>query len=217
MMTTDTKTKIAFVEDNTVFYQALKLLLFESQKFDVVGMFSNAESLIRDFPYINPEIVLMDINLPGMTGVEAVSHIKKEFPNAKQIILTVLEDDENVFNSLKAGADGYLLKRNSLERLEENIMMIKDGGAPISPSIATKIINYFKTQELENESSEINNLSVRELEVLVLISNGLLNKEIANQLFLSIDAIKKIAQNIYLKLQVRNRGEAIRKYLDQKK
>lgn len=217
MITSNTKTKIAFVEDNTVFYQALKLLLFESQKFDVVGMFSNAESLIKDFPYINPEIILMDINLPGMTGVEAVSAIKKEFPNTKQIILTVLEDDENVFNSLKAGADGYLLKRNSLEKLEENIMMIKDGGAPISPSIATKIINYFKTDSQDNASSEINSLSTRELEVLVLISNGLLNKEIANQLFLSIDAIKKIAQNIYAKLQVRNRSEAIRKYLDQKK
>lgn len=205
-MTTHTKTKIAFVEDNTIFYKALKLLLFESEKFDVVGMFSNAESLIKDFPYINPEIILMDINLPGMTGVEAVSIIKKEFPNAKQIILTVLEDDENVFNSLKAGADGYLLKRNSLEKLEENIMMIKDGGAPISPSIASKIINYFQTQENDNLSSEINNLSVRELEVLVLISNGHLNKEIADKLFLSIDAIKKIAQNIYEKLQVRNRG-----------
>ena len=109
------KIKIAFVEDNNLFYQSLKLLLLESEEFDIVGMFSNAESLIKDFPYINPEIVLMDLNLPGMSGVETVSIIKKDFPETKLIILTVLEDDDNIFNSLKAGADGYLLKKDSLE------------------------------------------------------------------------------------------------------
>ena len=135
------KIKIAFVEDNNLFYQSLKLLLLESEEFDIVGMFSNAESLIKDFPYINPEIVLMDLNLPGMSGVEAVSIIKKDFPETKLIILTVLEDDDNIFNSLKAGADGYLLKKDSLEKLTENILLIREGGAPITPSIAKKIID----------------------------------------------------------------------------
>lgn len=211
------KIKIAFVEDNNLFYQSLKLLLLESEEFDIVGMFSNAESLIKDFPYILPEIVLMDINLPGMSGVEAVSIIKKKYPETKLIILTVLEDDDNVFNSLKAGADGYLLKKDSLEKLTENILLIREGGAPITHSIAKKIIDYFKTDDFGNSTSEINMLTSRELEVLNHISHGLLNKEIADKLFLSIDAIKKIAQSIYEKLQVRNRGEAIKKYLDQKK
>ena len=91
--------KIAFIEDNNLFYQALKLLLFESKEFDIVGMFSNAESLIKDFPYINPEIVLIDINLPGISGVEAVSILKRDYPETKLIILTVLEDDDHIRNS----------------------------------------------------------------------------------------------------------------------
>lgn len=211
------KIKIAFVEDNNLFYQSLKLLLLESEEFDIVGMFSNAESLIKDFPYILPEIVLMDINLPGMSGVEAVSVIKKDYPETKLIILTVLEDDDNVFNSLKAGADGYLLKKDSLEKITEKILLIKEGGAPITSSIAKKIIDYFKSENDRNNYLEINTLTPRELEVLNHISNGLLNKEIADKLFLSIDAIKKIAQSIYEKLQVRNRSEAIKKYLNNKK
>ena len=211
------KIKIAFVEDNNLFYQSLKLLLLESEEFDIVGMFSNAESLIKDFPYILPEIVLMDINLPGISGVEAVSVIKKDYPETKLIILTVLEDDDNVFNSLKAGADGYLLKKDSLEKITEKILLIKEGGAPITSSIAKKIIDYFKSENDRNNALEINTLTPRESEVLNHISNGLLNKEIADKLFLSIDAIKKIAQSIYEKLQVRNRSEAIRKYLNNKK
>jgi len=209
--------KIAFIEDNNLFYQALKLLLFESKEFDIVGMFSNAESLIKDFPYINPEIVLIDINLPGISGVEAVSILKRDYPETKLIILTVLEDDDHIFNSLKAGADGYLLKKDSLEKLAENIMVIQDDGAPITPSIAKKIIQYFRTENAGTIETEISTLSPRELEILNHISNGLLNKEIADRLFLSIDAIKKIVQSIYEKLHVRNRGEAIKKFLDQRK
>jgi NarL family two-component system response regulator LiaR len=209
--------KIAFIEDNNLFYQALKLLLFESKEFDIVGMFSNAESLIKDFPYINPEIVLIDINLPGISGVEAVSILKRDYPETKLIILTVLEDDDHIFNSLKAGADGYLLKKDSLEKLAENIMVIQDDGAPITPSIAKKIIHYFRTENAGTGDPDISTLSPRELEILNHISNGLLNKEIADRLFLSIDAIKKIVQSIYEKLHVRNRGEAIKKFLDQRK
>ena len=209
------KIKIAFIEDNHLFYQALKLLLLDSNKFDIVGMFSNAESLIKDFPYINPEIVLIDINLPGMSGIEAISVIKKNYPETKLIILTVLEDDENIFNSLKAGADGYLLKKDSLEKLSDNIMLIQSGGAPITPSIAKNIIDYFKNAS--EETLEIDSLNQREMAVLTYISDGLLNKEIAEKLFLSIDTVKKITQSTYQKLQVRNRSEAIKKYLNQKK
>ncbi len=212
------KISIAFIEDNHVFYQALKLLLIESKNFDLVGMFSNAESFIKDFPYIKPEIVLMDINLPGISGIEAVEKIKVEHPEVKIIILTVHDDDENIFNSLKAGADGYLLKKNALETLEESILLIKDGGSPITPVIANKIINYFKLKE-ENEitNDELSSLNIREIQVLNYISEGLLNKEIAEKIFLSVDSIKKITQAIYEKLQVRNRSEAIKKFLNQKK
>lgn len=209
------KISIAFIEDNQVFYQALKLLLIESINFDLVGMFSNAESFIQDYPFIKPEIILMDINLPGISGIEAVEKMKKEHPETKIIILTVHDDDENIFNSLKAGADGYLLKKNALEKLEESILLIKEGGSPITPSIAHKIINFFKTKEPEDMADDFSNLNTREIKVLNLISKGLLNKEIAQQLCLSIDSIKKITQNIYEKLQVRNRSEAINKFLNQ--
>lgn len=211
------KTSIAFIEDNQIFYQALKLLLLESKHFDLVGMFSNAESFIKDYPFIKPEIVLMDINLPGISGIEAVERMKTEFPEIKIIMLTVHDDDENIFNSLKAGADGYLLKKNALESLEESILLIKDGGSPITPIIANKIINFFKTKETETINDELSNLTSREINVLNYIAEGFLNKEIADKLFLSVDSIKKITQSIYEKLQVRNRSEAIKKYLNQKK
>jgi DNA-binding NarL/FixJ family response regulator len=211
------KTSIAFIEDNQIFYQALKLLLLESKNFDLVGMFSNAESFIKDYPFIKPEIVLMDINLPGISGIEAVERMKTEFPEIKIIMLTVHDDDENIFNSLKAGADGYLLKKNALESLEESILLIKDGGSPITPIIANKIINFFKTKETETINDELSNLTSREINVLNYIAEGFLNKEIADKLFLSVDSIKKITQSIYEKLQVRNRSEAIKKYLNQKK
>ena len=211
------KTSIAFIEDNQIFYQALKLLLLESKNFDLVGMFSNAESFIKDYPFIKPEIVLMDINLPGISGIEAVERMKSEFPEIKIIMLTVHDDDENIFNSLKAGADGYLLKKNALESLEESILLIKDGGSPITPIIANKIINFFKTKETETINDELSNLTSREINVLNYIAEGFLNKEIADKLFLSVDSIKKITQSIYEKLQVRNRSEAIKKYLNQKK
>ena len=211
------KTSIAFIEDNQIFYQALKLLLLESKNFDLVGMFSNAESFIKDYPFIKPEIVLMDINLPGISGIEAVERMKTEFPEIKIIMLTVHDDDENIFNSMKAGADGYLLKKNALESLEESILLIKDGGSPITPIIANKIINFFKTKETETINDELSNLTSREINVLNYIAEGFLNKEIADKLFLSVDSIKKITQSIYEKLQVRNRSEAIKKYLNQKK
>ena len=211
------KTSIAFIEDNQIFYQALKLLLLESKNFDLVGMFSNAESFIKDYPFIKPEIVLMDINLPGISGIEAVERMKTEFPEIKIIMLTVHDDDDNIFNSLKAGADGYLLKKNALESLEESILLIKDGGSPITPIIANKIINFFKTKETETINDELSNLTSREINVLNYIAEGFLNKEIADKLFLSVDSIKKITQSIYEKLQVRNRSEAIKKYLNQKK
>ena len=135
-------------------------------------------------------------------------------------IIALVEDKNNVFfcQFIKWLWNLYLLKKNALETLEESILLIKDGGSPITPIIANKIINYFKLKE-ENEiaNDEISNLNSREIQVLNYISEGLLNKEIAEKIFLSVDSIKKITQAIYEKLQVRNRSEAIKKFLNQKK
>ena len=205
-------TKIAFVEDNQVFYQAIKILILEDEQFDLVGMFSNAESFLNDVSFIKPEIVLMDIDLPGMSGIEAIAHVKANYPATKIIVLTVHDSEENIFNSLKAGADGYLLKKNSLENLSESINIILEGGAPLTPAIARKIVVHF--QKEQTYAGEISRLTIREKEVLSHISDGLLNKEIADKMFISIDAIKKHAQSIYAKIQVRNRSEAMKKYLE---
>ncbi|MCZ4242417.1 response regulator [Pedobacter punctiformis] len=204
--------KIAFIEDNQVFYHAIKILILENEQFDLVGMFSNAESFLKDFEFIKPEIVLMDIDLPGMSGIEAIASVKANYPDTKIIVLTVHDGEENIINSLKAGADGYLLKKSSLENLSESINVILNGGAPITPAIAHKIVLHF--QKEQSHAGDMNNLTSREKEVLSYISEGLLNKEIAEKMFISIDAIKKHAQSIYAKIQVRNRAEAMKKYLN---
>lgn len=204
--------KVAFVEDNPVFYQTLKLKLSQNSNADLVGSFSSAEGLLGELPFIKPEMILIDLELPKISGIEAISKIKEFDSNIRVIVLTVFDDEKTIFKSLKAGADGYLLKKDSATFIDDKLIYINKDEAAISPSIALKVINYFKTKK--QNVPEINELNERELQVLEFIAKGYLNKEIADKLFLSIDSIKKIAQNIYHKLYVRNRSEAIKKYLD---
>ncbi len=204
--------KVAFVEDNPVFYQTLKLKLSQNSKVDLVGSFSSAEGLLGELPFILPEMILIDLELPKISGIEAIIKIKEFDSSIRVIVLTVFDDEKTIFKSLKAGADGYLLKKDSAAFIDDKIMYIDKDEAAISPSIALKVINYFRTKK--QNVPEINELNERELQVLEFIAKGYLNKEIADKLFLSIDSIKKIAQNIYQKLYVRNRSEAIKKYLD---
>lgn len=204
--------KVAFVEDNPVFFQTLKIKLIQNERVNLVGAFSTAEALLSELNYINPEVVLMDLDLPKISGVEAIFKIKQFNSRIRVIVLTVYDDEQTVFNSLKAGADGYLLKKDSSSFIEDRLLFIDKKEAVISPSIAYKVISYFRNKK--QSVPEINELNERELQVLEFIAKGYLNKEIADKLYLSIDSIKKIAQNIYQKLYVRNRSEAVKKYLD---
>lgn len=204
--------KVAFVEDNPVFFQTLKIKLAQNERVDLVGAFSTAEALLSELNYINPEVVLMDLDLPKISGVEAIFKIKQFDSRIRVIVLTVYDDEQTVFNSLKAGADGYLLKKDSSSFIEDRLLFIDKNEAAISPSIAYKVISYFRNKK--QSVPEINELNERELQVLEFIAKGYLNKEIADKLYLSIDSIKKIAQNVYQKLYVRNRSEAVKKYLD---
>jgi len=206
------KIKVAFVEDNPVFYQTLKVKLSQNDKVDLVGSFSSGEGLLGELGFINPEMILIDLDLPKISGIETIAKIKEYDADIRVIVLTVFEDEKTIFKSLKAGADGYLLKKDSAAFIDDKILYINKDEAAISPSIALKVINYFKTKK--QNVPEINELNERELQVLEFIAKGHLNKEIADKLFLSIDSIKKIAQTIYQKLYVRNRSEAIKKYLD---
>lgn len=209
--------KVVFVEDNLVFHKGLKLVLQNSTEIDLVGMYSTAESLINDFDFISPDVVIMDIDLPGMNGIEAISILKKKYFNTKFLVLTVHEN-ENLIQALKSGADGYLVKKNSFDYLEQEIITLYKGGFPITPNILDEFKNYFQNNSNQRaaKSKILDQLSEKEQHVLELISEGYLNKEIADKINLSLDSVKKITQQLYEKLEVRNRSEAVNKYLSYK-
>lgn len=202
--------KICIVEDNPITSAAISETINSTAGYELAGIYSNAEDYIDDFVFIKPDITLMDIDLPGISGIEAISKIKCSYPVTKIIILTNHDEKESLFNALKAGADGYLLKKDSLEKLANALRDIENGGAVISPPIAKKIIAYFKAPA---QDDSLKDLSGKELSILKYIVDGLLYKEIAANMNLSIDSIKKYASSIYAKMHVHTRSEAIKKYL----
>lgn len=201
---------ICIVDDQPILLQTLQNIVNNAQDMACVGSFSNAEDFIASFDELQPDITLMDLDLPGISGIEAILTIKSRVPAAKFLVLTIFNNDEKVFDAIKAGAGGYLLKKYSYDFLIENIVELNAGGAPLSPEIAKKMINYFQRA---NTHSSCDNLTDKEKRVLELIVDGFLYKEIAAQLSVTIDTIKKHASSIYEKLHVRTRSEAIKKYL----
>jgi len=200
---------VCIVEDREIMRQAIEEIILASKELQCIGSFTCAEPLIREFEDLQPDITLMDLDLPGMSGIDAIFHIKTGHPKAKFLVLTVYNDDEKVFKAIKAGAGGYLLKKYFFDHLIENIIELSNNGAPMSPEIARKVISYFQRDEQLNLSE----LTEKEKVVLGQIVEGYLYKEIASKLNVGIDAIKKHAHSIYEKLHVRNRSEVVRKYL----
>lgn len=201
--------KVCFVEDSPSGFNALRILLEESPLIEIAGMFSTGEALISEYAFLMPDIVLIDLGLPGISGIEVIYTIKAEFPESKFLVLTVQEDEENIFKALKAGAGGYLLKSRSLENIPAEIILFNEGGAPVTPVIAAKIIQFFRKAHGPDLFSK---LTDREKSILQLIVDGYLYKEIADMKSVTIDGIKKHVSRIYEKLQVRTRSEAIKKY-----
>lgn len=201
---------ICIVDDQKLILDTIASIIEQSSDIDVLATFSNGEAFIEEYNSYKPDLTLIDIDLPGMSGIEAIFTIKSSYPRAKFLVLTVYNDDEKVFKALKAGAGGYLLKKDSFDYLVENIRGINEGGAPMSPEIAKKVIEYFRN---DNSSVILNKLTEKEKVVLQMLVDGFLYKEIADKLNVTIDAIKKHTHNIYEKLQVRTRSEAIKKYL----
>lgn len=201
---------VCIVEDQKIFRQAIEDIIQASDRMACIGAFASAEELIARFDELQPDITLMDIDLPGISGIDAIFSIKSTHPSARFLVLTVFKDDEKVFKALKAGAGGYLLKKSSFDQLIEKIAELYHNGAPMSPEIARKVIDYFQHAR---EDQRLSGLTEKEKKVLSLIVEGFLYKEIAAKLDVTIDAIKKHAHNIYEKLQVRNRSEVVRKYL----
>jgi DNA-binding NarL/FixJ family response regulator len=207
---------VCIVDDNKDIRSALEQIVIMSEGYRLLASFSSAEEAIEKIPSLHPQVVLMDINLGGMSGIECVRHLKPLFPDILYMMCTVYEEDEKIFEALSAGASGYILKKTAPGKLLEAIKELHEGGAPMSSQIARKVVAAFRGKPLgegpsmEDESIKI--LSNREKEILEHLSKGMLYKEIANSLFISPETVRKHVYHIYEKLHVNNRVEAVNKY-----
>jgi DNA-binding NarL/FixJ family response regulator len=184
-------------------------LISQSEKFSLIGSFQNAELAEKEIPLQPPDIAIMDINLPGISGIECIYRIKDKCKNTQFMMFTIYEDDEKVFEALKAGAHGYLLKKTPREKLLEALEELHNGGSPMSTNIARKVIEIFEKKNRPAE--ELNVLTNKEKQILELLAKGYLYKEIADQLHLTRNTIKQHIHHIYEKLHVQNRTEALNK------
>ncbi len=203
-------TKIAIVEDSKTTREGLERIVSLSPDYRCVCACTTAEDALRLLPQHQPEIVLMDIQLPGMSGIECVSRLKELLPDVQVIMLTVYADPDRILSAIRAGASGYLLKRSTSERLFEAIREVQAGGAPMSGAIARKVFGYFQDQQ--SPRTEAEKLSTREREILELIIAGLSNKEIAGRLSVSVLTLRWHLKQIYKKLHVHSRVEVVLKF-----
>jgi DNA-binding NarL/FixJ family response regulator len=202
---------VSIVEDNEQLRGTLARVISRAEGFRCLSQYGDAESALEGLPKEPPEVVLMDINLPGMNGVECVRRLKPLIPQIQIVMLTVYEDTENIFNALTAGAAGYLLKRTKSAELLEAIREVHRGGSPMTTHIARKVTQSFQRSGPSTQPTE--NLSEREQEVLDCLSQGLIYKEIAEKLGISYETVHTYIRRIYEKLQVRTRTEAVAKFL----
>jgi len=202
---------ISLVEDNHQLRGTLARLLDCAEGFSCVSQYANAEDALAGLPKDKPDVVLMDINLPGMNGVECVRRLKQIAPEIAAVMLTAYEDTENIFNALAAGATGYLLKRAPRAELLDAIREVRRGGSPMTTHIARKVVQSFQRENVSTQSGEA--LSTREQEVLDHLSQGFLYKEIAEKMGISYETVHTYIRRIYEKLQVRTRTEAVAKFL----
>jgi DNA-binding NarL/FixJ family response regulator len=199
---------ICIIEDLIEIQKGLQTIIESDSRFNLLKSFENAEDAISQLPILNPDIVLTDINLPGKSGIDCITEIKNEIPETQFIMFTIYEDNDQVFEALKAGASGYILKNTSPEKIIESLLELNDGGSPMSPKIARKVLTSFNVITKNNVSDLI---SKREQEVLELLSKGFLYKEIADKLTITLSTVKRHLNHIYQKLQVQNKTEAINK------
>ncbi len=204
---------VAIVEDNNDIRNALEQIIDMADGYALAGSCINGEEAIINIPLLRPSIVLMDINLGGINGIEVVRILKEEMPDILFMMCTIYEEDEKIFEALSAGASGYVLKKTAPDKLLDAIKELYEGGAPMSSQIARKVVTTFqnKTSSIASPDS-LGILSRREKEILEMLSKGLLYKEIADQLFISPQTVRKHVYHIYEKLHVGNRIEAVNKY-----
>ena len=211
---------ISIVEDNDKLRGTLAKVIGRAEGFRFVSDYGSAEEALTDLPKVKPEVVLMDINLPGMNGVECVRKLKALLPQTQVMMLTVYEDTENIFNALAAGANGYMLKRTPTKELIEAIREVHRGGSPMTTHIARLVVQSFQKPVAAPAPAtagaaggELSELSEREQQVLDLLAQGLIYKEIADKLNIGYETVHTYIRRIYEKLQVRTRTEAVAKFL----
>lgn len=210
MKTKTAKTTVAIVEDDADLRESWQELVNHSREFQCVCACRSGEVAAQLIPDIRPDVVLMDINLPGMSGIECTQKLKKAAPSVQVLIFTVYDDQEKIFQALKAGASGYLLKRTPPDKLLEAIAEVKAGGAPMTSEIARKVVQSFRREPGATEDAK---LTPREEEILQLLAQGFITKEIAANLRISYFTAQTHLKKIYEKLHVRSRTEAVIKYL----
>ncbi len=208
-MINDNKINVSIVEDTDDIRNALRVLINGSKGFECVHVFADAEEALQNMSSKEIDVVLMDINLPGMDGIECMKTLKPEMPKSQFMMCTVYDDDDHIFNALKSGASGYILKRTSPAQILEAIRDIHEGGSPMSSEIARRVVDSMQKSKKRSEATET--LTARENEILDFLARGYLYKEIASELFISKETVKKHIHHIYDKLHVQTRTEALNK------
>ena|ERR1700730_3241798 len=200
--------KVCLVEDSKEVREGMVSLLTLDERFEVLAAYTDAESAVEYLPAWDADIVIMDINLPGMSGIDCIKKVKRQCPHSQFIMFTIYENDEKVFEALEAGANGYLLKKTPLSKISDSLVELHDGGAPMSTQIARKVIDRMHANESEEKK---NILTTRESEILQLLAKGLLYKEISERINITTGTVRQHIHRIYEKLHVQNRTEAINK------
>ena len=200
--------KVVIFEDNRSLREGLAAMIGGTTGFECAGAFPNCNNLLKNIEQTKPDVVLMDIELPGINGIEAVGLIKEEFPEVKILMETIFDDDEKIFNSICAGAEGYILKHTTPAGIMEAINEIYEGGSPMTPSIANRVLKMVKDRP-DTRSKELFDLSAREKEILACLVKGMSYKMIADNCFISIETVNVHIKNIYKKLQVHSKSEAV--------
>ncbi len=207
------KIKVALCEDNDVFRESLHQFIDDTPEFEVVASHATAVNILASIETNQPDVILMDIDMPGLNGIKATGEVKSRFPHVHVLILTVYEDDQKIFDAILAGATGYLLKKTAPSKILEAIIEVQEGGASMSASIVKKVISYFNQKA--PESNEYT-LSQRELTILKCLVNGDSYKMIADHCDISIGTVRSHINNIYKKLHINSKSEAVAKALKER-
>lgn len=203
---------VAIIEDNAQYRTTLSIILQLNEEIKLIYKLESCENMIPLFEVNTPDVVIMDIDMPGKSGIEGAWEIKKYFPDTKVMMLTVFEDDEKIFGAIKAGANGYMLKKDSPQKILDAIESVYHGESPMNGMIAAKVLDYFQQHQKKNIELQQSNLTEREKEILQLLIKGNSYKEIAGVLFISVETLNSHIKNIYRKLNVHSRSELAAKY-----